>query len=220
MPELNLNALKDRKRTTQKFRPYDIPAPDSSNMNDLKSDIMLKEKEAVSISKSNSPSQNLSAENFKKEIAAKLEAEIEKKYKLKLEASKLEWQNKESRDSNKSNSIPSIVTTASSKTFFKLSDQKISNEALLIIIKKLSQWNEPSLKLFTFLLEKTENGQLKDVQLGRKEIESEVIHGRYFKEARDHLSSEGIISFRNGYIGTTKKQGTFYSINTQNVFLK
>jgi hypothetical protein len=88
---------------------------------------------------------------------------------------------------------------------------------LFKILKEVSHWDEATLKLFMFFLEKTEFGSTRDIQVGRREIEASAIHGRYFKDSRESLRDRGILSYQVGYIGKTRRKGTFYTLNTSSL---
>lgn len=211
MPELNLNALKNIKRSKKKYRPYDLPVPELDKKED-KSAVVNKVENISTKRVDIQPVPQIVSED-QSAIESRLKKEYERKYRLKERELLKELSGKERKDDG----IPSITTTDSNKTFIKKGNTYLENEFLFKIMKRLSSWDEPTVKLFMFFLEKTGYGSLKDVQVGRREIEANAVHGRYFKDTRDNLKSLNILSFREGYIGASRKKGTFYTIDTTNM---
>ena len=197
MPELNLDALKNRKRSTKKYRPYDIPEPSKPKVqvtensptkafsSKKRGDNAQNERAIIDEKK---PTQSVTSSEYEVNLKNKLEAE----YKLKLKQKELEITQKLRGKIEQDDSLPSIVTTTTNNTFFNINDNKINNESLFKILVEIAKWDEPSVKFFMFLLEKTEFGKLKNVQIGRREIEHTAIHGRYFKDTRASLISTGV----------------------------
>jgi hypothetical protein len=223
MPELNLDALKNKKRTSEKYRPYDIPTPSSKKEDlaletdslsvELKSSVKkseLKEREKVvkqegqktvkvqsKKKRPSSPTSDSSSELALKEKIKELEKQIIK-------------------SSGKDDSIPSLFPEPSELKTFSFKNTEIDNEIIFRVMKTISDWTEHERKLLLFLLERTDFGTIDNVQLGRREIEKIAVHSNYFKEARNELERKGIVLCQTGYIKASKKKGTFYSLRLDN----
>lgn len=234
MPELNLEALKNKKRTTDKYRPYDIPTPskkteDKAPAEETKTEtkpIEVKKEQVASVKEikaettvennkeevktAETKTENTSAATVKNETATESEIALKKKIK--------ELEEKLNKNSGKDESIPSLEPTDSGYTTFNYNKKEIDNEVFYKILKTTSNWIEPERKLFLYILEMTNYGKTNDVQLGRRNIENNAIHGSHFTSVRESLVEKGVLSYRSGYIGTTKKKAVFYSIILRNFF--
>lgn len=210
MPELNLEILKNKKKTTDKYRPYDIPSPSTDNKN--------QKKPAGPKGKTNETNSKSQVNDSRVKPASTPNPNFETKTELELKKRVKELEKQLQKDSNKNDSIPSLKPTEAKHKTFNFKNNEIDNEVFYKILEITSLWNEPERKLFLYILEMTNYGKIKDVKLGRRDIESNVIHGRYFTNTRDNLVKEGVLSYRSGYIETTRKQAVFYSVNLRDFF--
>lgn len=231
MPELNLEALKKKPRTSEKYRPYDILTPSKdkavesksveTNKPEPKEKLVADTKvEEITAIKEETREIKLASDtsNIEKEEISSPTSLPDSKSELELKKEIEELKKQLIKTSGKDESIPSLEPTKAKFKTFKNNDKDVDNEVIFKVMKITSQWTEPERKLFMFLLEKTDFGTMDNIQLGRKEIENKAVHGSYFKDAREKLQQIGVVSYKIGYIGTTKKQGTFYSLNLRNLF--
>jgi hypothetical protein len=220
MPELNLNVLKSKKRSNKVVRPYyDIPQPLNPPSKDDSSNEFIDESshenKATSLSGSELDSLRKEREEIQKErerlekLKIQQELEIAKK-KEEIQKSLLKY---EMRDPN----IPSLYPIESKENSIKFKKHNIPYEAIYKFLKETMSWNEPERRLALFILEKTNYGSIERIQIGRREIENNSLHGRYFKETRNSLINKGILKVEEGYIEDSKKIGKFYSINLSSI---
>lgn len=149
-------------------------------------------------------------------IEAKIRAQLEEEYSKKLALQKTKLTSN-IRPDLKDPNIPTLAQEKSANTEITIEKTNINYRVLYKIAAFFANLEEPSLNLFLYLLRKTEFGTISHVQIGRKELEQNAIHGRYFKESRQHLTSLGLITFETGYIGNSLKKGTFYSIAMKDI---
>jgi hypothetical protein len=209
MPELNLDNLKT-KRSTSKKRPWDMEIPVPKKV----------ENEAVSVKAMSSreledpkdePRPDKKSIGEDDSLRKKIEAELRKEYELKIkELNKIKADAaKPYEDENYSSIEASLKDNPLLQAFAK----PIRGEDLLDILSRLSKLSSPSRELYTYLLKETDNGKLKDVQIGRKKIEEEVPGvKRAFKNSIKQLEENGLVEKREGYIRPTKRKGLFYTI--------
>lgn len=213
MPELNLDLLKNKKRTSKKYRPYDIPAPTKKDtiIEDKVRSFDSTEKEVEKPTQTRALSHNATKNTSEKPspVTKSLHgSEIELKRKI------AELEKELSKNQGKDESIPSIEPFESDNKTFNFKNKKIDNELVYRIITKTLHWTAAEKNFFIYVLEKTDHGKINDVQIGRVKIETEALNNkRDFSETRLSLVSKGVISFKFGYVGTSKKTGYFYSIN-------
>lgn len=148
------------------------------------------------------------------------EALLEKKFKQK-EAKLLKELEAKLRKANKQSIEPTanykvISPTPSPKTYIQDGEDKIKNETVLNLISNYSKWDTHTKRLFHLVAQKTNYGSIKDVHIGRREIEK-TIHSSFLKISKEVLLNNGIISIQEGYTSSSKRVTLFYTLNLQNL---
>lgn len=233
MPELNLDLLKSRPKVKKKYRPYDIPSPSSSEDEDFVKESFPKEpiKESAKELGEDLEKKNLSkpaidpisSDVSKKKDTSSIKPSLKSKESTNIptpevDAKIAELEAKLAALQGKDSNIPSIEARPSDSIFFHIGEDKFKNTSFYRILKEVSNWSEIERKLFLFLLEESDYGNMSDVKIGRRRFELLAVSGRSFTNTRDRLKDRGVITFREGYIGNSKRKGTFYSINLSSLF--
>lgn len=184
MPEINLELLKKKTKITEKYRPYDdIPEPKRNSDIEIESHI--------------------------KKIERDIRSQLEKDFQKKLEKSEKEL--KKSID-NKRDSLPIISCVHQDEQKIYIDNQYIEGKVLYRILKVVSTWSESQRNLFLYVLEKTDSGQLKNVWIGRRELEM-VVHSKYLGDAKEGLITLGVLHAIKGKLEKSNRVGVFYSID-------
>ena len=123
------------------------------------------------------------------------------------------------KEKNTNSDIPSIWSTSSKSKTFKYKNKDYENTIVYDVLNAVSNWKEAQRKVFLYILKKTECGNLQDVQLSRREIETKVLRsGRLYNQTMESLIESELISSREGYFEDTKRIRTFYSVNLNKLF--
>jgi len=218
MPELNLEVLKNKKRVSGKYRPYDIPTPSKSAETLAPSLDKEPQREKPGHEEQRAPGQKTLNDNTnnkptKKNALKPISSEAQNNETAILKKKIADLEKKLIKARGEDELIYEIEASPSSKVSFKFNGDEIQIKSFYLIIEKVSSWPDPEKNLLMYLLKKTDFGRLKDVQVGRRELELNTIHGRYLKEAKESLQRKGLISHRTGYIPNSKKKALFYSVD-------
>ena len=154
-------------------------------------------------------------DDFNRKIKEKeliLEAEFRKR--LKQKELEIEARIKELNAKSESDHYPVISPSINENNFLEDGNNKITAQIILKILKSYDLWDASTKRLFLYIAEKTNYGEIKNVNIGRREIE-DVIHSSHYNESKKQLLNKGIISVIQGRAINSKRITFFYSLNVQ-----
>ena len=161
-------------------------------------------------------SQAISSNELEKRIQKK-EKELEIEFKKKLKKKEQELKKdilQEKHKEDLASTYPLLTPTPSNNEFITNGNEEVRLKTAFKLINKFDRWDSSTKKLFNLIARKTDYGSLQNVNIGRREIE-QSIHSSHFKEARDQLLSESIISINLGRTERNNRVTSFYSLNLQ-----